>query len=83
MMDSDWDALITNFREKFGKTMHDAELLAQSFYESFEEQLQDGLHKAATLAHVVSLAEEEREERGKPEPPGQLRQRRRMCPSSL
>ena len=33
MMDSDW-----NFKGKFGKTTHDAKLLAQSFYEGFEKR---------------------------------------------
>ena len=35
--------------------MHDAKLHAQSFFESFEERLHNGVIEAETLAHVVSL----------------------------
>ena len=53
-------------RLKYGMHLHDNNLTSQSYYESFAEKLADGHLCAETLAHVISLAEEERQRSTKP-----------------
>ena len=68
MLDGDWANMIRAFENKYGKRIHPSRLPAQSYCETFEEQLASTTWKAETLAHVVSLAEEEKETSRRPEP---------------
>ena len=68
MPPEDYEVLLTAFKEKHGK-IHDSKLPAQSYFESFQDKLQEGGLKPETLAQVVSLSEEEAFEASKPEAP--------------
>ena len=68
MPPEDYEVLLTAFKEKHGK-IHDSKLPAQSYFESFQDKLQEGRLKPETLAQVVSLSEEEVFEAAKPEAP--------------
>ena len=59
-------------QKKYGMNIHDAKLPAQSYYESFEERLHNGVIESETLAHVVSLEEERKQIASKPEPSTQM-----------
>ena len=72
LLTADWASLIVQFKTQYGMSIHDAKLPAQSYYESFEERLHNGIIEAETLAHVVSLADEREQIASKPEPPFQM-----------
>ena len=55
------------FRAKYGSELLDDVLLAQPYFEGFEDRLSDGLMKAETRAHVVSLTEEKQQDHLKPD----------------
>ena len=67
MLAEDWTSLLTSFRGKFGKHSPDEKLPSQSYYESFSEKLAIGALKAEPLSTVVSLSEEELQEKNKPD----------------
>ena len=64
---ADWASVIFQFKQQYGMNFHDAKLPAQSYFESFEERLHNGVIEAETLAHVVSLEEERVQIASKPE----------------
>ena len=68
MLAPDWISLLAAFKQKYGEHLHDTVLPAQSYFESFEEKLSDGHLKAETLAHIVSVAEQDEQESKKAEP---------------
>ena len=63
----DWASMIFQFKQQYWMNIHDAKLPAQSYFESFEERLHNGVIEAETLAHVVSLEEEAIQIASKPE----------------
>ena len=64
---ADWASMIIQFKQHYGMNIHDAKLPAQSYFESFEERLHNGVIEAETLGHVVSLEEERVQIASKPE----------------
>ena len=60
-LNPDGASLLSQFEEKLGNNIHDANLPSRSHYETFEEEIHDGLMEAETLLHVVSVAEEKRQ----------------------
>ena len=64
----DWASMLFQFKTQYGLNTHEAKLPSQSYYESFEERLHNGVIEAETLAHVVSLEEEREQMASKPEP---------------
>ena len=52
---------VVSVQTQYGLNIHEAKLPSQSYNESFEERLHNGVIEAETLAHAVSL-EEEREQ---------------------
>ena len=72
MLEPDWASLMESFKIKFGSHIPSSSLLAQSFFESFEEVLANSTMKAVTLAHVVSTKEQEDQEDAQPEPSRQM-----------
>ena len=64
---ADWASMIFQFKQQYGMNIHDAKLPAQSYFESFEERLHNGVTEAETLAHVVSVEEERVQIASKPE----------------
>ena len=64
--------MLFQFKTQCGLNIHEAKLPLQSYYESFEERLHNGVIEAETLAHVVSLEEERERMASKPEPPTQM-----------
>ena len=68
LLTADWTSLLCEFELQRGK-IQDNELPAHSHHEAFEESLHDGTIKTETLAHIVSIAEEEKQRAGRPEPP--------------
>ena len=66
---ADWASMIFQFTQQYGMNTHDAKLPAQSYFESFEERLHNGVIEAETLAHVVILEEERVQIASKPELP--------------
>ena len=68
---TDWVSSLREFKSQRGK-IQDNELPAHSYFEAFEESLHDGTVQAETLSHVVSIAEEQKQRAGRPEPPKQL-----------
>ena len=65
--------MIFQFKQQYGMNLHDAKLPAQSYFESFEERLHNGVIEAETLAHVVSLEQERVKIASKPELSTQMR----------
>ena len=57
----DWASMLFQFKTQYGLNIHEAKLPSQSYHESFEERLHNGVIEAETLAHVVS-SEEDREQ---------------------
>ena len=57
----EWASMMFQFKTQHGLNIQEVKLPSQSYYESFEERLHNGVIEAETLAHVVSL-EEEREQ---------------------
>ena len=64
--------MLFQFKTPYGLNKHEAKLPSQSYDESFEERLHNGVIEAETLAHVVSLEEERERMASKPEPPTQM-----------
>ena len=71
LLPCDWTSIITEFKKKYRNHIADERLLAQSMFEHFSEKLADGTLKAEPLSYVVSLFEEEQQERSqaRPSPP--------------
>ena len=70
----DWATHVVSVQnDNIGLNMlHEAKLPSQSYYESFEERLHNGVIEGKTLAHVVSLEEEREQMALKAEPPTQM-----------
>ena len=68
MLEGDWANMIRAFKLKYGQQIHPSRLPAQSYFEAYEERLANTTWKAETLAHVVSLQEEESQKALRPEP---------------
>ena len=66
MLPEEYESLLVSFAKIHGK-FHDAKLPAQSYFEAFQDKLQEGRIKPESLPQVVSLAEEEAFEATKPE----------------
>ena len=60
------------FKQKHGANIPEYYLPSQSYFEAFEEKVNEGRLRSETLAQVVSVEEEEAQERTKPEQPKQL-----------
>ena len=60
------------FKNRYGGHIPSSALLAQSYFESFEEMLANGTLKAVSLAHVVSAEEQEEQEDARLEPSREL-----------
>ena len=58
--------------DKYGQRTPESYLPAQCYFEVSEEKVNEGRLRAETLAQVISLEEEEAQERSKPEHPKQL-----------
>ena len=69
---SEWVKILKAFRDKYGQRIPEYYLPAQCYFETFEEKVNEGRIRAETLAQVISLEEEEAQERSKPEHPKQL-----------
>ena len=69
---ADWESIMKGFKQKHGANIPEYYLPCQSFFEAFEEKVSEGRLRQETLAQVVSLEEEEAQERSKPEQPKQL-----------
>ena len=67
MLACDWVSSKNQFKSKYGMQIHETRLPAQSYFEAYEEKLQDGLLYPETLAQVISLAEENKQKSLKPE----------------
>ena len=59
---------MVQFKQRFGRTIHDTKLPSHSYCEAFEDCLHDGTIEAERLDHVVSIAEERKPVASKPEP---------------
>ena len=68
MLEGDWGNLKLAFKIKYGKQIHPSRLPAQSYQEAYEEKLANTIWEAETLAHVISLQEEEKQKGLRPEP---------------
>ena len=55
MLTCDWT--LNQSKQKYGMHIHQARLPGQSYFETYEEKLADGLLYPETLAPVISLAE--------------------------
>ena len=71
---ADWESIMKGFRQKYGARIPEFYLLSRSYFEAFEEKVNEGRLRPETLAQVVSLEEEEAQEKVKPEQPKQLHQ---------
>ena len=69
---SEWVKILKTFKDKYGQRIPEYYLPAQCYFEVFEEKVNEGRLRAETLAQVISLEEEEAQERSKPEHPKQL-----------
>ena len=67
MLPVDWTPLMTSFRAKYGKHISEEKLPSHSYDESFSEKIAIGALKAEPLGKIVSLLEEELQEKNKPE----------------
>ena len=67
---ADWESIIKRFQAE--RTFQSINLPSQSYVETFEERVNEGRLRPETLAKVVSLEEEEAQERTQPEQPKQL-----------
>ena len=68
MLEGDWQNMIRALKLKYGKQIHPSRLPAQSYHEGDEEKLANTTWKAETLAHVLSIQEEEKQKSLHPEP---------------
>ena len=64
--------MLKTFKDRCGQRIPEYYLPAQCHFEAFEEKINEGRLRAETLAQVISLEEEEAQERSKPEHPKQL-----------
>ena len=69
---SEWVKMLKTFKDRYGQRIPEYYLPARCYFEAFEERINEGRLRAETLAQVVSLEEEEAQERSKPEDPKQL-----------
>ena len=69
---SQWVKMLKSFQDRYGQRIPECYLPAQCYFETFEEKINEGRLRAQTLAKVISLEEEEGQERSKPEHPKQL-----------
>ena len=69
---ADWESIMKGYKQKHGANIPEYYLPSQSYFEAFEENLNEGRLRPETLAQVVSVEEEEAQERTKPEQPKQL-----------
>ena len=60
-------SIIKTLKDKYGQRIPEYYLPAQCYFEVFEEKVNEGRLRAETLAQVISLEEEEAQERSKPE----------------
>ena len=58
---------MVTFKTKFGTQLHGTALLAQSYFEGFEERLVSGQLRAEQLTQVVSVREQDEQEAKKPD----------------
>ena len=72
MLSEDWACLMRQFEERFGRNILASKLLAQSYYEAFQEKLSEGSLAAEPRAQVISASEEENQKKNKLEPSRQL-----------
>ena len=68
MLPEDWTSVVVQFKKKYGTDLPDEELLAQAYYEDFQERLSAGMLRAESLDQVISMAEAEEQERQKTRP---------------
>ena len=64
--------MLFQFKTQYGLNIHDAKLPAQSYFESFEERLHNGLLKSKLWLTSVSVEEEREQIASKPEPSTQM-----------
>ena len=64
---ADWQSIMKGFKQKHGANIPEYYLPSQSYFEAFEEKVNEGRLRPETLAQVVSVEEEEAQERTKPE----------------
>ena len=69
---AEWRSIMKGFKQKHGANIPEYYLPSQSYYEAFEEKVNEGRLRPVALAQVVSLEGEEAQERTKPEQPKQL-----------
>ena len=69
---SEWVKILKTFKDKYGQRIPEYCRPAQCYFEVFVEEVNEGRLRAETLAQVISLEEEEAQERSKPEHPKQL-----------
>ena len=69
---SEWVKILKTFKDKHGQRIPEYYFPEQCYFEVFEEKVNEGRLRAETLAQVISLEEEEAQERSKPEHPKQL-----------
>ena len=71
MLPEDWTSVMVKFKSKYGKNLQEEELLAQAYFEEFQEKLAAGMLQAEPLDQVISQAEAEEQDPEKPDPPRQ------------
>ena len=69
---ADWESIMKGYKQKHGANIPEYYLPSQSYFEAFEEKVNEGRLRPETLAQVVGVEEEEAQERTKPEQPKQL-----------
>ena len=53
-----WASLVTQCKQQYGTSIHDAKLPSPSYHVAFEDSHHDGSIEAGSSAHVVSIAGE-------------------------
>ena len=69
---ADWESIMKGFKQKHGANTPEYYFPSQSYFEAFDEKVNEGRLCPETLAQVVSLEEEDALQRTKPEKPKQL-----------
>ena len=69
---ADWESIMKGARQKYGARIPEYYFTSQSYFEAFDEKVNEGWLRPETLAQVVSLGEEEAQERTQQERPKQL-----------
>ena len=54
MLPEDWTSVIVKFKSKYGTNLQEEELLAQAYFEEFQEKLAAGVLQAEPLDQVIS-----------------------------